>query len=205
MDRQVCFVKYWDRGSTALGADQMAPALARLGVPARAVYAEELPALADAVLVFVKRADLRDLVAARRRRCRLVLDVQDTLVYRRWISHWPLYDGVIFRNRRQEADYAPPRALCRTIYHHWDPRYRPHVNGHDALRVAYVGIPRSFAIEARRDDVAMIGPERWFAESPSYNAHLSVRATRRERLYKPNAKVATAAACAAVLITTRDA
>jgi hypothetical protein len=31
-----------------------------------------------------------------------------------------------------------------------------------------------------------------------------VRTTHRERLYKPNAKVATAAACDAVLITTRD-
>lgn len=204
MDRAVCFVKYWDRGSTAIGADQMAPALARLGVEARSIDAAEARTVRDAVLVYVKRADLRDLVRARARGNRLVLDVQDTLVYRRWISHWPLYDGVIFRNRRQQTDYAPRRALCRTIYQHWDPRYRPHQNGFDGVRVAYVGIPRSLAIHARPAGLAMIGPERWFDEAAAFNAHLSVRTTRRELLYKPNAKVATAVACDAVLITTRD-
>jgi hypothetical protein len=205
MGRQVCFVKYWDRGSTAIGADQMAPALERLGVDVRSVHAAEARGVRDAVLVFIKRADLADLVAARARGNRLVLDVQDTLVFRHWISHWPLYDGVIFRNRRQAADYAPRRALCRTIYQHWDPRYGPHSNGHGGLRVAYLGILRSLDAHARLPDVEMIGPERWFDGYAAFNAHLSVRTTRRERLYKPNAKVATAAACDAVLITTRDA
>lgn len=204
MERAVCFVKYWERGSTAIGADQMAPALARLGVESRSIDAAEARTVRDAVLVYVKRADLGDLLRARARGNRLVLDVQDTLVYRRWISHWPLYDGLIFRNRRQEADYAPRRALCRTVYQHWDPRYRPHQNGFDGLRVAYVGIPRSLAIRARPADLAMIGPECWFEEAGGFNAHLSVRSTRRELLYKPNAKIATAAACDAVLITTRD-
>ncbi|HEX6201550.1 MAG TPA: hypothetical protein VF100_01025 [Thermoanaerobaculia bacterium] len=204
MGRRVCFVKYWERGSTAIGADQMAPALARLGVDARSIDAASARDERDAVLVYVKRADLGDLVRARARGNRLVLDVQDTLVFRRWISHWMLYDGVIFRNRRQQADYAPRRALCRTLYQHWDPRYRPHQNGFDGLRVAYLGIPRSLAIRARPADLAMIGPERWFEEAGGFNAHLSVRTTRRELLYKPNAKVATAAACDAVLVTTRD-
>jgi hypothetical protein len=107
MGRHVCFVKYWDRGSTAIGADQMAPALERLGVAVRSVHAAEARGVRDAVLVFIKRADLADLLAARARGNRLVLDVQDTLVFRRWISHWPLYDAIIFRNRRQAADYAP--------------------------------------------------------------------------------------------------
>lgn len=204
MGRQVCFVKYWDRGSTAIGADQMAPALERLGVAVRSVHAAEARSVRDAVLVFIKRADLADLLAARARGNRLVLDVQDTLVFRRWISHWPLYDGIIFRNRRQAADYAPRNALCSTIYQHWDPRYGPHTNGHGGLRAAYLGIPRSLDAHARLPGVEMVGPERWFARHAEFNAHLSARATRRERLYKPNAKVATAAACDAVLITTRD-
>lgn len=205
MDRRVFFVKYWERGSTAIGADQMAPAVERLGVPARSIPATSLGGIRDAILVFVKRADLGHLLAARARGNRCVLDVQDTLVYRRWISHWMLYDAVIFRNRRQQADYAPRGAVSRTIYQHWDPRYRPHVNGYDGVRIGYLGIPRSLAIRTRLPEVEMIGPERWFEGCAAFNAHLSVRATRRELLYKPNAKVATAAACDAVLITTRDA
>lgn len=205
MDRQVFFVKYWERGSTAIGADQMAPAVERLGVAARSIPAAEIGGLRDSILVFVKRADLGHLLAARARGNRCVLDVQDTLVFRRWISHWPLYDGVIFRNRRQQADYAPRRAVSRTIYQHWDPRYRPHVNGHGGVRVGYLGIPRSLDTRARLPEVEMVDADGWFARCGAFDAHLSVRGTRRELLYKPNAKVATAAACEAVLITTRDA
>ena len=205
MGRQVFFVKYWERGSTALGADQMAPAVERLGVAARSIPAAEIGGIRHSILVFVKRADLGHLLAAKARGNRCVLDVQDTLVFRRWISHWMLYDGVIFRNRRQQADYAPRGAESRTIYQHWDSRYTHAVNGYGGLRVGYLGIPRSLAAWARLPEVEMVGPERWFERSGAFNAHLSVRSTRRELLYKPNAKVATAAACAAVLVTTRDA
>jgi hypothetical protein len=46
--------------------------------------------------------------------------------------------------------------------------------------------------------------ESWFREAPRFNCHLSVRAPRREFLYKPGAKVSTAAVCRAVLVTTPD-
>jgi hypothetical protein len=43
-----------------------------------------------------------------------------------------------------------------------------------------------------------------FDEAHRFNCHLSVRQPGREFLYKPNNKVSTAAACDAVLISTRD-
>ncbi|HUP41604.1 MAG TPA: hypothetical protein VM599_00185 [Thermoanaerobaculia bacterium] len=204
MERKVFFVKYWDKGSTSIGADQMAPALERLGVDARVIYAESLSAVRDALLVFIKRADLRHLIEAGARGNRRVLDVQDTVVFRRWISHWMFYDGVIFRNRRQLQDFAPRGALSRTISQHWDPRYQPHRAGADRLRVAYLGIPRSLDLWGRIPEVEFLGPSHWFEGAREFNAHLSVRHSHREWLYKPNAKVATAAACEAVLITTPD-
>jgi hypothetical protein len=204
MDRRVVFVKYWDKGSTAVGADQMAPALERLGIEARVVYPEALAGVRDSVVVFIKRADLKDLLGAGLRGNRRVLDVQDTLAFRRWLSYGALYEGIIFRNRRQLADHGPDRALCRTIYQHWDPRYRPHENGAAGLRVAYLGIPRSLDLWGRLDGVDFVGPADWFDGARYYNAHLSIRTAPRECLYKPNAKVATAAGCDAVLITTPD-
>jgi len=204
MDRPVYFVKYWDKGSTVIGADQMAPALERLGVPARAIYARELEGIRDAVLVFVKRADLHHLLETALRGNRRVLDVQDSLAFRRWLSYGALYDGILFRNRRQLEDHACGRAVCRAIYQHWDPRYAAHRNGAGGLRVGYVGIPRSCELWGRLPGVEFVGPEDWFAAAERFNAHLSVRSAHREWLYKPNAKVATAAACGAVLITTPD-
>lgn len=211
MRRRVYFVKYFDKGSTSVGADQMAPALQRLGVDARVVYARDLPGIRGAILVFVKRADLTDLIAARLRGNRLVVDLQDTPVFRRWISHWPLYDAFIFRNRRQRRDFGRQIralgnlwALQRMIYQHWHPRYRPHRVANGELRVGYLGTRRSLSLWGRLPGVEFVGEGDWFERARAVNTHLSVRETRREWLYKPNAKVATAAACESALLTTPD-
>lgn len=205
--RPIYFVKSWDKGSTAFGADQMAEAIEALelpGVSARSIYAWELAGIRDSVLVFIKRADLKDLLTARWRGNRCVLDVHDQVVFRRWISYAPLYHGFIFRNRRQLEDFGRRRALCRTIPHHRDPRYRPHEAPDDRLRTAYLGTRRSLSLWGDVPGVEFVGPDRWFDRAPEFNAHLALRENRREWLYKPNAKVATAAACEAVLLTTPD-
>lgn len=211
MERAVYFVKYWDKGSTVMGADQMSEGLRRLGVPARSVYASEVAGLRDSVLVFVKRANWPHLLKARLAGNRCVLDVQDQVVFRRWISHWPLYDAFIFRNRRQLRDFGRQvrllgnfHGLCRTIYLHWDPRYRPHRVPNGELRVAYLGTRRSLALWGALQAVRCVEPAEWFEGSSQFNAHLSIRRTTREWRYKPGAKVGTAAACDAVLLSTPD-
>lgn len=211
MKREVYFVKYWDKGSTTVGAEQMSEGLRALGVPARSIYASELGGIRNAILVFIKRANWPHLLRARLAGNRCVLDVQDQVVFRRWISHWPLYDAFIFRNRRQLRDYGRQvrllgnlHALCRTIYQHWDPRYRPHQVRNGALRVAYLGTTRSLSLWGALPRVHCLAPEEWFARAPEFNAHLSIRETPREWRYKPGAKVVTAAACEAVLLTTPD-
>jgi hypothetical protein len=203
----IYFVKYWDKGSTAIGADQMAAAIRDLGEPgvsAHSIYARDLAEIRDAVLVFIKRADFKDLVGCRRRGNRCVLDTQDQVVFRRWISHRFLYHGFIFRNRRQLRDFGSRRALCRAIYQHWDPKYRIHRAGDRTLRSAYLGTRRSLSLWGEIPGVEFVGPDDWFDRAPEFNAHLCLRETRREWLYKPNAKIATAAACEAVLLTTPD-
>jgi len=204
--RDLFFVKSWDKGSTVLGADQMAEAITRLGTPARSIYAPELAGIRNAIFVFIKRADLRHLLAARLAGNRSVLDVQDQVVFRRWISYGLLYDGFIFRNRRQLEDFGNRRrrVVCRTIYQHWDPRYGAHRAGCDGLRLGYLGTRRSISLWGQIPGVEFVGPDAWFIRAPELNAHLCLRETRREWLYKPNAKIATAAACEAVLLTTPD-
>lgn len=204
MCRPIVFVKYWDKGSTAIGADQMVVALQGLGLLARAIYAHELSTVHDSVVVFIKRADLAHLLGAGLRGNLRVLDVQDSVVFRHWISHWMFYDGFIFRNQRQRCDFAPRRAVSRTIPQHWDSRYRPQCSGSSVLRAAYLGTARSISSWGQIPGLDCLGPEDWFERALAYNAHVSVRENRREWLYKPNAKVVTAAACRAVLITTRD-
>ncbi len=204
--RDVFFVKCWDKGSTVLGADQMSEAIDRLGTPARSIYSHEIGGIRDAVFVFVKRAEPRRLLAARLAGNRCVLDVQDQVVFRRWISYGLLYDGFIFRNRRQLHDLGNRRrsVVCRTIYQHWDPRYGAHRAGDDTLRLGYLGTQRSISLWGDIPGVEFVGPDAWFDRAPALNAHLCLRENLREWLYKPNAKVATAAACEAVLLTTPD-
>jgi hypothetical protein len=199
----VAFVKYYQKGSTDTAADQMVPPLLERGVPARALFAQELAAVRNSVLVFVKRADVAHLLRARLQGNRLIIDVHDTIVFRRGVRWSRLYHGMIFRNQRGLTDFGRGRRGAVLIPHHWDARYSPHRAPLDRLRLAFIGDPRSAPFAEPLPGVELVFTD-WFARALAFNAHLSIRQPGRELLYKPNMKVATAAACRAVLITTRD-
>jgi|CXWL01.1.fsa_nt_gi hypothetical protein len=200
----VAFVKYYDKGSTRLGGEQVAAGLNRRGWSAGMVAARELARLRQpSILVFIKTSRLDHLLVARLRGHRLALDVQDTVVFKRRIKNRWLYDALIFKNRRQLADFGRRRRADRVIYHQWDERYRPHQAGIQELRVGYLGEPRSIALWEQLPGVSFHA-EDWFAAASHLNCHLSIRSPGREHLYKPSCKIATAAACDAILISTRD-
>lgn len=199
----VRFVKYYDKGSTVLGADQIAAGLAVRGWDARSLHVRDLATVRNGVLVFIKTSRLDHLLLARARGNRLVLDVQDTVVFKRRIKNRWLYDALIFKNRRQLADFGRQGRLDRVIYHQWDPRYSPHQAPRDRLVVGYLGTQRSLGPLRLLQDVECV-EDGYFTAADRFNCHLSVRSPGREILYKPNCKVSTAAACGAALITTRD-
>ncbi len=204
--RKIYFVKYYDKGSTVMGADQVSEALREKGFDARSVYPRDLRgpnAVRDSILVFIKTSKLPDLLGARMRGNKLVLDVQDTAVFKRWIKNRWLYHGVIFKNRRQLDDFSVRGALNRVIYHQWDPRYVPNTVGASDFRMAYLGLSRSLSLWGQLPGVDYFDGD-YFRRALDYNCHLSVREPGRELLYKPNCKVSTAAACLANLVTTRD-
>ena len=202
----VRFVKYYEKGSTVLGADQIAAGLAARGWDARSIGVRDLAAVRNGILVFIKTSRLDHLLLARARGNRLALDVQDTVVFKRRIKNRWLYDALIFKNRRQLADFGRPGRsgrADRVIYHQWDPRYSPHQAPDDRLAVGYLGLPRSLELWGELPGVECV-EDGYFTVADRFNCHLSVRNPGRETLYKPNCKVSTAAACGAALITTRD-
>jgi len=201
----VLFVKYFDKGSTILGGEQVATALCERGVESRTIAAGELDGVRGAILVFIKKGRLDHLLAARRRGNVSILDVQDTLALKRRLKNHLLFDGVIYRSQKPLDDYGRPGKRNARIYLQWNPNYRPNEVGAREFRLAYLGDPRSFAHWDRLPGVPCISEEHFFAEAVRYNCHISIRVPRREALYKPTCKVATAAACEANLITTRDA
>jgi hypothetical protein len=198
------FVKYYERASTILGADQMAAAFRARGWRAHSLWRHEIDRVQDGVLVFIKTTRIMDLLAARSRRNRIVVDVQDTLAFKRRIKNAALVHACLYRNARQMKDYGSAKRPDRLIYQHWDPRYVPNTVGRGRLRAGYLGSPRSFPLWGKVPDVAYIASD-FFEGSRTINCHVSVRPPGREFFYKPNCKVSTAAACGAVLITTRDA
>lgn len=201
--RPIRFVKYYEKASTVLGGDQIAEELARRGLDARSVPVAQAAAARDSILVFVKTSRLDHLLGARRRRNLTVLDVQDTPVFKRRLKNGWLYDGAIFRNRRQVADLARRGWCSEVIPLQWDPRYRPNQVPDGEFRAVYLGDRRSLAYFDELPGVDCVEAD-FFDRAPAYNCQLSVRQPGREFLYKPGVKVSTAAACRAVLVTTPD-
>lgn len=201
--RPIRFVKYYEKASTVIGGDEIAAELARRGVDARSLPVAEALAARDALLVFVKTSRLDHLLAARRRGNLTVLDPHDTPVFKRRLKNARLFDGAIFRNRRQLADFDRPDWCSELIPMQWDPRFRPHRLPEGEFRAAYLGDRRSLADFDRLPAVDCIETD-LFERALDYNCHLSVRRPGREFLYKPGVKVSTAAACRAVLVTTAD-
>ena len=197
------FVKYFDKGSTVLGAEQMVPALAEHGVEGRIVHAHELAGIRDSILIFIKTSKVHHLVAARSRGNLLVLDVQDTLCFKRRLKNRPLYHGIIFRSQKPLDDYGDGKTSVK-IYLQWNLNYQPNRVGDREFRLGYLGDPRSLEAWEQLPEVTYIGESGFFQEAPRFNCHLSIRSTRRDWLYKPTCKVSTAAACEANLVTTRD-
>ncbi len=201
---RIAFVKYYDKASTLLAGEQVATALIARGWSADVVQARELGRIRRPhVLVFIKTSRLDHLLLARLRGHRLVLDVQDTVVFKHRVKNRRFFDALILKNERQLADFGRRDRLDRIIYHHWDPRYGPHSAGLDPLRVGYFGDPRSFALWGQIPGVSCHA-EDFFNAARGCNCHLSVREPGRDALYKPNCKVSTAAACDAVLVSTPD-
>ena len=200
----IAFVKYYEKGSTVMGADQVAEGLRARGWDARSIPVAELAGVRDGILVFIKTSRLDHLLRARARGNRLALDVQDTVVFKRRIKNAWLYDALIFKNRRQLEDFGRPGKADRVIYHQWDPRYTANQAPPDRMALGYLGLQRSLALWGDLPEVEYLDRD-YFTAGLRFNCHLSVREPGREFLYKPNCKVSTAAACEANLVTTRDA
>lgn len=200
----VAFVKYYEKGSTVMGADQIAEGLQARGWDARSIPVAELGSCRNSVLLFIKTSRLDHLLLAKTRNNRLVLDVQDTVVFKRRIKNRWLFDALILKNRRQLDDFGRPGKADCMIYHQWDPRYVAVTQTpQDRLALGYLGLQRSLSLWGELPGVEYVDGG-YFAAAGRFNCHLSIREPGREFLYKPNCKVSTAAACGANLITTRD-
>jgi hypothetical protein len=188
-----------------MGADQIAEGLRARGWDARSLPVGEVGRVEEpGILVFIKTSRLDHLVRFKARGHKLVLDIQDTIVFKRRIKNRWLFDALILKSGRQLADAGRKGKPDRVIYHQWDPRYGPNQAPRDRLALGYLGLPRSLAVWGELPDVAYVRDDEMFSAAPRFNCHLSIREPGREFLYKPNCKVSTAAACAANLITTRD-
>jgi hypothetical protein len=200
----VVFVKYYEKGSTVMGADQIAEGLQARGWDARSIPVAELGSFRNSVLIFIKTSRLDHLLLAKTRNNRLVLDVQDTVVFKRRIKNRWLFDSLILKNQRQLDDFGRPGKADCVIYHQWDPRYvGVGQTPQDRLALGYLGLQRSLALWGELPGVEYVNGG-YFEAANRFNCHLSIREAGREFLYKPNCKVSTAAACGANLITTRD-
>jgi hypothetical protein len=203
--RRIVFVKYYDKGSTRFGADQPARMLRARGIDAESIDVADLPRHPGSVAVFIKTSRVDHLVRAKLAGTTCVLDLHDTPCFKARIKNAWLFDGMIFRTARQQADLRRKGHRSAYIPQHWDERYAPHEAGESRLVPGFLGDPRSLPWGDLPGVRAFLDEKDWFTGALTLNCHVSARRPGREWLYKPNTKVSTAAACGAALVTTRDA
>jgi hypothetical protein len=201
--RPLVFVKYYDKASTLLGADQISQGLRERGHESHSIYPDRIAEFRDSIMIFIKTSKLSDLIRARRQGNTTVLDIHDTVVFKRRIKNSWAFDGLLFRNSCQFRDFGRSNKNDRMIYLHWDPRFQPHVVSDGQVRITYLGDRRSLRLWNQLPGVTCYDDD-YFNRAKHFNCHLSIRQPGREFRYKPGIKVSTAAACGAVLITTAD-
>lgn len=198
--RPAVFVKYYDKASTIMSADQISEGLRALGVESHSIYPDRIGEFRNAVMIFIKTSKVHHLWKARRLGNRTALDIHDTLVFKRRVKSAGLFDALIFKNARQLEDFGRSGRPDRVIYLHWDPRFRPNDAGEDDLSIGYLGDRRSLQLWGSVPGLEYVDGD-YFSQAPRFNCHLSIRQPGRESLYKPGAKVVAAAGCEAALVT----
>jgi len=201
--RPVIFVKYYDKASTILAADQVSEALRAIGVESHSIYPDRIGEFRDAVMVFIKTSKLHHLLRARWQGNRTVLDVHDTVIFKRGLKNLRFFDGMILRNQRAFDDFHRPDRADVNILLHWDPRFGPNTADPEQLNIGYLGGRRSAYYWGEVPGVGYVDRD-FFERARPFNCHLSIRRAPKEYLYKPGVKVSTAGACEAAIITTRD-
>src|SRR3954453_21966044 len=171
----VAFVKYYEKGSTVMGADQIAAALRERRWAAGSGPVAGGGKVPPGILVLIKTSRLDHLLRWKARGHRLVLDVQDTVVFKRHIKNKWLYDALIFKSGRQLADFGRKAKPDRVIYHQWDPRYEANQAPRARMALGSLGLPRSLAVWGELPDVEYVSGDAMFTQAPRFNCPLWIR------------------------------
>ncbi len=201
--RPVIFVHDDAGGASAARLGELAAAFGARGRTCRTIAARELGGVHEALVIFIGKAKLWDLVRARLARNRTLLEVRARPDCLRRPGCGRLLDGAIFRNQRQRQDFDRQRWTSRVIYEPPEPGLTAHQVAPGEFRVACFASSAASEHYGGLRGVAFIGsdPAR---HAPRFNCHLALRGPGQAALYQPGTAVANAAACGAVLVTPRD-
>lgn len=182
----------------------LAAALSARARSCRALATSELRGVRDAIVVFPGDSAASRLLRARLAGNRILLDVRGLPAGPRIPGGARLVDGAIFRSRRQQKDLDRSRWTSRVIYDEAEPGLAPHAVPAGEFRLACFGAGAAGGHFGALRGVAFIDSHP-LRHAGQFNCHLSLRVPGPAELYQPSAEVANAAACGAVLVTTRDA
>ncbi len=187
----------------AASDEQLATALGELGWDARAVAPRELARFGGALALFAEPPGLLRRLLARRRGQTVLLDARAPWAESgRRPALWNVA-GALFANRAQQAELDQPRWTSTVLSAAASPALRPHGVPPGELRALVLG-----GRECRTMLAEM--PGLCYAEGDptgiagQFNCHVVLSRSAAESRHRSNLPVAVAAACGALLVTTRD-
>jgi len=212
---KIIFVRTNACGSGMHYGVQAADNLAKFGIDAQCIYREEFlrTTINADIMVAVKHLTKEMSLKARKQNMKVVVDVVDNKrICKAGFLQKDLFDGIIFCTKTLRDYLQESLPLCHAvIYQQPDIRYVS--NAASKYCIAYVG-PRRNIPKEYRSFVDIVGTQeiketgytkKIFKTIGSYSCHFNVRPEGSEHfLYKPNTKLATAAACMANIVMSRD-
>ena len=188
----------------ARAVDALIAALQRRGRSCRKIRPREVSRVRRSIFVFAGGTTWSCLFRARLNGNRTLVDVRHVPFLPSIPGSARLLDGAIFRNQRQMKDLDRPRWTSRVIYDPPEPGLSFHGVAAGDFRVASFADSSGSELWGKLRGVAFIAcdPVR---HAGQFNCHLALSVAGAAEAYRPATRVASAAACGAVLVTPRDA
>jgi hypothetical protein len=191
-----------DQPSAEYAGNKMAKVLRDYGLDASSIRADESESICNSIIVQIKTRNDKIIRQWKKNGNTVIYWMADANI--KYPSRLSVYDAVLFPNTycmRKQSLCGQPSGV---IHQFTDASHRKNVVPEGELKIGYFGFKKNVILVPEMDFIDwFFDRDEWYDKSRFYNCHYSVRPPSMFD-FKPNTKIAVAAACRSVFVAARD-